>query len=253
MSATASTAEIVKLRSLIEAVEEITAFTGAGVSTESGVPDFRSPGSPWRDNMPIDFAQFLASPEARVEAWRRKFAMDDQYASARPSRGHYALARLASEGRIGAIITQNVDNLHQVAGTPEGKLIELHGNGSYAKCLSCGRRVELAEVRAAFERTGEPPVCAACGGLIKSATISFGQAMPENEMARAKAAALSCDLFLAIGTSLVVYPAAGFPQLAKRNGARLVILNRDPTPLDHIADLVVRSDIGDALAPWATN
>lgn len=246
--ATSDTAE--RLRRLIEEAADVVVFTGAGLSTESGVPDFRSPGSPWLKNTPIDFAEFIASPQAQIEAWRRKFAMDDIYRGVAPNRGHRALARLVAQGRVSAVITQNIDNLHQASGVPAERLIELHGNGSYARCLSCGARHELADVRSRFDATGAAPPCA-CGGVVKSATVSFGQAMPEDAMARAKAAALRCDLFLAIGSSLVVYPAAGFPRLAKANGSRLAILNRDPTPLDEIADLTVRAEIGEALSFWA--
>ncbi len=238
------------LMAMIEAADDVVAFTGAGISTESGVPDFRSPGSPWLTNMPIDYRQFVADPASRAEAWRRKFAMDDVYRGVRPSRGHVALARLVEAGKISAIITQNIDNLHQLSGVPESALIELHGNGSYARCLSCGRRHELSDVRAAFEATGVSPACE-CGGIIKSATISFGQSMPQGEMRRAHAATMGCDLFLAIGSSLQVYPAAGFPQIARQNGAKLAIINREATPLDGLADLVVRGEIGDALERWA--
>jgi NAD-dependent deacetylase len=240
------------LAELIAAADDVVAFTGAGISTESGVPDFRSPGSPWLTNMPIDFSTFVSDPAARAEAWRRKFAMDDLYRGvAAPSRGHRALAKLVAAGKVSAIITQNIDNLHQESGVPDERLIELHGNGSYARCLDCGARHELADVRRAFEAAGGAPRCEACGGLVKSATISFGQAMPEQEMRRAHVATLRCDLFVAIGSSLQVYPAAGFPQIAKQNGARLVIVNRDPTPLDGMADLIVRGQIGDALGRLA--
>lgn len=236
-----------ELRDMIESSAGAVAFTGAGVSTECGVPDFRSPGSPWLTNMPIDFSAFVSDPAARAESWRRKFAMDDVYRDVVPGRGHLALARLVERGRVEAIITQNIDNLHAASGVPKERLIELHGNGSYATCLSCGARHELADARARFEACGEGPLCG-CGGLVKSATISFGQPMPAQEMRRAQAATLACDLFLAIGSSLVVHPAAGFPALARRNGARLVILNREPTPLDDIADLVIRAEIGAVLA-----
>jgi NAD-dependent deacetylase len=239
------------LRAMIAQGRRVVAFTGAGISTESGVPDFRTPGSPWMANKPIDFGEWMASEEARCEAWRRKFRMDDIYAGARPSTGHRALARLVAEGKSPGIITQNIDGLHQAAGIPDDKVIELHGNGTYATCLSCGLRHELADVRRAFEATGQAPTCTACGGMVKSATISFGQAMPERAMGRARELALACDLFLAIGSSLVVYPAAGFPVLAKRNGARLVIINREPTDLDSFADLVIAGEIGDVLGPLA--
>ena len=228
----------------------IVGFTGAGISTESGVPDFRSPDSPWMRHKPIPFEAFIKSPEARREAWRRKFTMDDLYRDAKPSRGHAALAALVAAGRMPAIITQNIDGLHQASGIPPECVVELHGNGTYAACLSCGRRHELDRIRPHFEATGDPPACEACGGIVKSATISFGQAMPEQAMRRAHELALSCDLFLAIGSSLVVYPAAAIPALSKRSGARLVIINREPTDLDPLADLVIRGEIGTVLAPF---
>jgi NAD-dependent deacetylase len=235
------------LQALVGAADAVAGFTGAGISTESGIPDFRSPDSPWMRNKPIPFAAFAASAEARREAWRRKFAMDDLYRGAGPNRGHQALASLVSRGRMPAVITQNIDGLHQASGIPAERIIELHGNGTYAACLACARRHELDWVRAGFEASGDAPACMACGGIIKAATISFGQAMPETQMRRAREVTLACDLFLAIGSSLVVYPAAGFPALAKRNGARLVIINREATELDRLADLVIRADIGAVL------
>lgn len=245
-------AGIAALFDLVAQAQSVVAFTGAGISTESGVPDFRSPGSPWLRNPPVAFDAFVSSVEARREAWRRKFAMDDVYAGVAPARGHVALAALVAAGRMPGIITQNIDGLHQEAGTPADKVIELHGNGTYATCLDCGLRHELADIRPTFEASGEPPACRACGGLVKSATIAFGQAMPEEAMRRATRLTLASDLFLAVGSSLVVFPAADFPVLAKRNGARLVIVNRDPTPLDDIADLVINADIGTVLAPLAS-
>lgn len=241
-----------ELARLLEQAQRVTGFTGAGISTECGIPDFRSPNSPWMRNKPIDFRLFVADPLAREEAWRRKFAMDDIYAGAQPGRGHRAFAQLVATRKMGAIITQNIDGLHQAAGAPADKVIELHGNGTYAKCLDCGGRYELAVVRANFERTGAAPQCE-CGGVIKSATISFGQAMPEDAMRRAQEETESCDLFLAAGSSLVVYPAAGFPVIAKRCGATLVIINREETALDDDADIVLRGDIGDILAPFASS
>ena len=234
---------------LVRRASVIAGFTGAGISTESGVPDFRSPGSPWLKNQPIPFEAYIRSAEARREAWRRKFTMDDLYRGARPSRGHLALASLVAAGKMPAVITQNIDCLQQQAGVPGDQVIELHGNGTYATCLDCGARHELDWVRARFEATGEAPECRDCAGIVKSATISFGQAMPEEPMRRAQELTLACDLFLAIGSSLVVYPAAGFPVLAKRNGAALVIVNREPTEMDEIADLVINAEIGDVLAP----
>lgn len=243
---------IAELHAMLDRSDSIVSFTGAGISTESGVPDFRSPGSPWMVNKPIPFEVFVQSREARIEAWRRKFAMDDHYRDARPNIGHRALARLVAEGRSPAIVTQNIDGLHQASGVPEEQVIELHGNGTYATCLNCGWRHELAAIRPAFEATGEPPACIMCAGPVKSATISFGQAMPQQQMMRAQALALECDLFLVVGSSLVVYPAATLPIIARRQGAKLVILNREPTDLDPIADLVIRAESGVALARLAS-
>lgn len=223
-------------------------FTGAGLSTESGVPDFRTPGSPWMANKPIPFEAFVASAVARKEAWRRKFTMDDSFAGAQPSPVHRLLAGFVREGRALGIITQNIDGLHQEAGTPAEKLIELHGNGTYATCLDCGLRHELAAIRPVFEATQRPPHCDDCGGLVKSATISFGQRMPEEAMRRADALSRAADLFLVIGSSLVVHPAAQLPLVAKASGATLVIVNREPTPLDEAADVLVRAEIGFAFA-----
>jgi NAD-dependent deacetylase len=222
-------------------------FTGAGISTESGVPDFRTPGSPWLIHKPIPFDAFVAHEAVRGEAWRRKFAMDDHMRGARPNRGHAAVAALVRSGRAEAVVTQNIDNLHQDAGLGVDEVVELHGNGTYAACIACGRRRELAEIRPVFEATGRPPVCEGCGGPVKSATVSFGQSMPEAQLRRARRLAEGCDLFLAIGSSLVVYPAAALPLVAKEAGATLVILNRDPTPLDGAADLVLRAEIGAVL------
>ena len=238
------------LRDLIAGSEATVAFTGAGLSTESGVPDYRTKDSPWLRHKPIAFGAFQSDVLMREEAWRRKFAMDDIYAGAKPSRGHKALARLLAQGQLDTIITQNIDNLHQMSGVPDARIVELHGNGTYATCLACGRRHELADVRRDFEATGAAPLCIACEGIVKSATVAFGQAMPARAMARAKTASLGCDLFLAIGSSLVVYPAAAFPLVAQEAGARLVILNREPTPHDEAADLVLRGDIGDILEPF---
>lgn len=239
------------LTDLIRSARCAVAFTGAGISTECGIPDFRSPGGFWTRNRPIPFYEYMRSASTRKEAWRRKFDMDEAFSRARPGRGHRAIAHLVAIGKVSHVITQNIDNLHQASGVPPEKVIELHGNGSYAHCLSCGRRFELDHVRKVFDQTGEAPDCIDCGGIIKTATISFGQAMPEEAMARAEEATLGCDLFLAIGSSLVVYPAAGFPLLAKQNRAKLVIINREETDLDPYADLVIRDDIGTVLEPLA--
>ena len=239
------------LQELVEASGTIVPFTGAGISTECGIPDFRSPGGLWTKNRPIPFDEFLASQEARNESWRRRFAMDDQFGSAKPGRGHRALASLYRAGKVPAVLTQNIDNLHQASGIAPEHVVELHGNTTYALCLDCSKRYELAWVRQRMDSAnGCAPDCPTCGGYIKTATVSFGQAMPDAAMQRAQDLTLSCDLFLAIGSSLVVWPAAGFPLMAKRNGARLVIINREPTEFDEIADLIVRQDIGAVLEPF---
>ena len=235
--------EVARFRELLDDAHHIVFFTGAGVSTESGIPDFRSPGGVWDRFRPIDFGEFMASEEARREAWRRKFETDKTLRVAKPNAGHVAIARLVRQGKASCVITQNIDGLHQASGVPDDRVVELHGNTTYARCLACGERYELAPIRERFERDGEAPACH-CGGFVKTATISFGQAMPEAEMARAERETSACDLFVSIGSSLVVYPAAGFPALARRRGARLVILNRDPTDFDGIADLVLHREIG---------
>src|SRR5579884_3750972 len=242
---------ISSLTVLIAGAEVIVPFTGAGISTECGIPDFRSPGGLWTKNRPIPFDEFLASQEARNESWRRRFAMADQFGDAKPGRGHRALASLYRAGKVPAVITQNIDNLHQVSGFAAKDVVELHGNTTYAACLDCAERYELDWVRQPMDAAnGCAPDCPACGGFIKTATISFGQAMPEAAMERAEQLTLRCDLFLAIGSSLVVWPAAGFPLKARRNGARLAIINREPTDFDEIADLVVHQDIGTVLEPF---
>jgi NAD-dependent deacetylase len=242
---------IAGLQDMVQEAGIIVPFTGAGISTECGIPDFRSPGGLWTKNRPIPFDEFLASQEARNESWRRRFAMQDQFGGAQPGRGHRALASLYRTGKAPAVITQNIDNLHQASGIAPEHVVELHGNTTFALCLECNERYELAWVRGRMDAgNGCAPDCPACGGFIKTATVSFGQAMPDTAMRRAQDLAQSCDLFLAIGSSLVVWPAAGFPLMAKRNGARLVIINREPTEFDDIADLVVRQDIGAVLEPF---
>jgi NAD-dependent deacetylase len=239
--------EIAALARLVNEARSAVVFTGAGISTESGIPDFRSPGGIWTQMAPIYFDDFLASEEARRETWRRRFAMEETFAAAAPNRGHRAVDALVRRGKVASVITQNIDGLHQASGIPAEKVIELHGNTTYATCLDCGARHELADIRIAFERDGAAPRCRRCRGFVKTATISFGQAMPQAEMRRAEIATLAADLFIVLGSSLVVYPAAGFPELAKRNGAMLAIVNREPTGLDEVADLVIHHGIGDTL------
>lgn len=250
-SETANGAKVEGLRSALQDARRVVVFTGAGISTESGIPDFRGPGGWWTQNRPIDFSDFLASEEMRREAWRRRFALEPMLAAARPNRGHRAVAEIFRRGIVRAVITQNIDGLHQHSGIPAESVIELHGNTTYAKCLSCGCRYEIIEVRDIFRQNGRGPVCPACGGFLKTATISFGQPMPEHEMELAREATSTCDFFLALGSSLVVYPAAGFPILAKENGAHLVIINREPTPLDGIADMVIQGELGPLLGEVA--
>jgi NAD-dependent deacetylase len=244
---------ISRLRDLITNARTIVPFTGAGISTECGIPDFRSPGGLWTKNQPIPFDEFMTNAEMRDESWRRRFVMEESFAKARPGRGHWALAGLYRAGKVPALVTQNIDNLHQVSGIAPADVVELHGNTTYAICLECARRYELSWVRQKFEAAGARAPDCDCGGYIKTATVSFGQAMPAEPMQRAEELSRKCDLFLAIGSSLVVWPAAGFPLVAKRSGAMLIIINREPTEHDDAADLVVRHDIGDVLAPFIAN
>ncbi len=239
------------LARLIADARRLVVFTGAGISTESGVPDFRSPGGVWSKMKPINFQEFVGSEAKRREAWTRTFTGAAGWVGARPNAGHEAVARLVAQGKVATVITQNVDNLHQESGVPPDQVVELHGNASYATCLECAERHELHELKDSFLKVGEIPYCRHCGGLVKSATISFGQPMPAGPMARAEAATLACDAFLVLGSSLVVYPAAGFPLMAKRNGAKLAIVNREPTDQDSYADLVLHDEIGPTLSAAA--
>jgi len=239
--------QVAELAEVLAQARRAVVFTGAGISTESGIPDFRSPGGIWTRMAPIDFSDFLASEEARRETWRRRFSMEDTFREARPNRGHRAVAELVRSGKVAAVITQNIDGLHQASGIADDRVIELHGNTTYAHCLDCKSRYELAALRTTFERDGDAPICDDCGGYLKTATISFGQAMPVDAMRRAEMETRAADLFIVAGSSLVVYPAAGFPELAKHNGAILVIINREPTGLDRIADLVLNRSIGETL------
>ena len=243
-----------RLADLVDASARVAVFTGAGISTESGIPDFRSPGGVWSRMKPITYDEFVSSEDKRREAWSRAFSGVMGWTGARPNAGHYGVARLVASGKAAVVITQNVDNLHQDSGVPPERLIELHGNASYARCLSCGLRHELEVLKQSFLGRGDIPACRDCGGLVKSATISFGQALPVDALARADAEARACDLFLVLGSSLQVYPAAGLPLQAKRSGAMLAIVNREPTPQDEAADLVLHEPIGevmDEVAPHA--
>jgi len=233
-----------ELSQYINEAKNIVIFTGAGISTESGIPDFRGPQGVWKTNTPIYFQDFIGSEEIRKESWKRKFSGQDIIKKAKPNIGHLAVAEIINEHESAYLITQNVDNLHQDAGVPDNKITEIHGNASYASCLDCEIRYELKPIKKDFLENETVPYCDSCGGIIKTATISFGQSMPEEGMQIAQRKTLGCDLFITIGTSLVVYPAAGFPKLAKEIGANLIIINNEPTDFDPIADLVIHEQIG---------
>ena len=241
-------ADVTRLRAMLDGARRVVVFTGAGISTESGIPDFRSPGGIWSRTRTIMFDDFINSVEARRETWRRRIEIEPDMIAAQPNAGHMAVARLVAIGKVTTLITQNIDGLHQASGVPEDNIVELHGNSTYAACLDCGERHELQAILEAFSADGIVPQCRVCDGIVKTATISFGQPMPVEAMERARRAALACDLFLAIGSSLVVWPAASFPLLAKQNGAALVILNREVTDHDPNADLVVHREIGPTLS-----
>ena len=232
------------LSQYISEAKNIVIFTGAGISTESGIPDFRGPQGVWKTNTPIYFQDFIGSEEVRKDSWKRKFSGQDIIKKAKPNIGHLAVAEIINKHESAYLITQNVDNLHQDAGVPDDKITEIHGNAHYASCLDCGIRYELNSIKKAFLENETVPYCDSCGGIIKTATISFGQPMPEEGMQIAQRKTLGCDLFITIGTSLVVYPAAGFPKLAKEIGAKLIIINNEPTDFDPIADLVIHEQIG---------
>jgi NAD-dependent deacetylase len=207
--------DISRLAALLLGSRRTVVFTGAGMSTESGIPDFRSPGGVWSRMKPIEFGTFMRSEDARREAWQRTFSGAAGWVGAKPNEGHFSIARLVGTGRVGHVVTQNVDNLHQDAGVPAHQVIELHGNAGYATCLTCGLRHELKDLREPFLQHGTLPACRTCGGIVKTATISFGQPMPVDAMRRAESASRDCDLFLVLGSSLTVYPAAALPMVAK--------------------------------------
>ena len=233
-----------KLEELIKNSKKVVFFTGAGISTNSGIPDFRGPKGVWKTSTPIYFQDFISSKEKRIKSWERKFGNELSIDSAVPNEGHKKIAEIM-EIKDSFLITQNVDNLHQDSGIDELKISELHGNATYAKCLDCGKRYELEILKKEFLKTNEPPICSICEGIIKTATISFGQAMPEEEMQISQRKAIESDLFICIGTSLAVFPAADLPLLAKETGAVLVILNNEPTQMDQYADLVINRDISE--------
>lgn len=227
----------------IASCRDIVVFTGAGISTEAGVPDFRTPGSPWLIHKPIPFQDYVSDPQARIEAWRRKFTMDDIYRHVGPGHTHRFIAQGVERGVVSLVVTQNIDNLHQRSGIHPDRIVELHGNGSYARCMACDERHEIATIRDHFETHGVPPDCAQCGGVVKSATISFGQKMPSEALRRAREAMMRAEGVIVLGSSLVVRPAADLPLMAAEAGARLLIINRDKTPCDGAAEIIIRGDL----------
>jgi len=232
---------------LVRASNTIVGFTGAGISTESGIPDFRSPNGIWARNRTVYFEEFVNNREDRIEYWRQKCAGWPQIRDSKPNPGHFAFTELHSRGKLSAMVTQNIDGLHQRAGLPVEVVYELHGTTVDVKCLSCDYK-EHSDVSCERVRNGDlAPECPDCGGLLKPATISFGQAMPTKVVEAAERAARNCDLFVVVGSSLAVQPAATLPVVAKRSGAKLIIINRDPTPLDDEADIVINAEIGQVL------
>jgi NAD-dependent deacetylase len=226
--------------------ESAVVFTGAGVSTESGIPDFRSPGGVWSRRKPILFDEYVRDPEARLEYWRQRAETHAEFTRAEPNVAHNAFATWEKAGRIRGLITQNIDGLHELAGSRN--VLELHGTARQVGCLDCAARFDADAMLRQFEESQAVPCCPKCGGLTKHATISFGQSLSPAVLQTAIRWSREADLFLAVGSSLVVTPAAELPALAKSSGARLVIINREPTPLDGIADAVIRDGIGTVIA-----
>ncbi len=222
------------------------AFTGAGISTESGIPDFRSPGGVWSKQRPVYFQDFQSDPDERRRYWDMRRDSIPAFLAAKPNAGHEALAKLERMGRLVAVVTQNIDELHQRAGSR--RVVEVHGTAMKVHCLDCDRRWPCDAIQARQDAGETEFTCDDCGGLLKSMTVSFGQELPAAVWMEARQLARKADLFIAIGSSLVVQPAADLPLVAKHHGARLVILNRDPTPLDDTADLVIRAPIGETMS-----
>ncbi|NKB53539.1 MAG: NAD-dependent deacetylase [Rhizobiaceae bacterium] len=236
-----------QLATQIDSASNIVVFTGAGISTESGIADFRSPGGIWSKIKPIQFSEFLKSEELRLEYWRRRFYFQKEFEAAPLNAGHHAVASIINSQKGLGLITQNIDGLHQRSGIMDQHIVEIHGNGVRAVCLECQSPMDLNQVEKIIDQTGASPRCIRCGGLVKSAVISFGQPMPQNKMAEAEQLVSGCDLCLVLGSSLVVQPAASLPVAAKTNGSKLVIINNQPTPLDGICDLLVQQPIGPTL------
>jgi len=233
--------------------KRLVVFTGAGVSTESGVSDFRSPGGIWDrfDPSELNYQTFMASEAGRERYWQFSRALWPEIALAQPNPGHHAIAEFHRLGRLECVITQNIDNLHQRSGVPAEKVIELHGTMKWVNCLECGQRYPREQIQARLDAGTKVPRCDSCGGIIKPATVSFGQPMPERETRQAESAAAASDLFLSVGSSLVIYPAAQMPLIAKVSGAKLVIINLTPTPHDGHADIVINQKTGPVLSAIA--
>ena len=231
---------------LILTSKRIVIFAGAGLSTESGIPDFRSPGGVWDRYDPEDFSfqNFLSSEASREKYWQMATEMYEPMKKAQPNFAHLAIAEMERLGKLDCVITQNIDGLHFKAGNSEDKVIQLHGTAMYVSCLTCGKRYDRDEIQERLRKGLKAPYCDDCGGPLKPATISFGQSMPEKETQEAYHRSSLSDLFVVIGSSLVVQPAASMPLVAKRNGAKLVIINRDPTSYDDMADLVIHGQAG---------
>jgi len=238
---------------LFKAAEQPVAFTGAGISTESGLSDFRSPGGVWDRYRIVTYQEFLLSHEARVEYWTMKREFYKELKSAQPNKAHHALAKLEKMGKLSCLITQNIDGFHQDSGSSPDIVIELHGTNRKAICVQCGNFWPIDEIQERLESGELAPQCEHCSGFIKPATVSFGQAMPEIEMKRAYDCASKCDLFLMVGSSLQVEPAASIPRVAHAAGAHLVFVNRTDTPWDHLAAVVFKENAGDVLQGIAEN
>ena len=237
--------ELEELAGRLRQYRDIVFFTGAGISTESGVPDFRSPGGVWTKYQPVYFQDFMTSEAARIRHWQLKRATYELYKSVQPNIGHYSIRDFENRGQLLGLITQNIDGLHSIAGVSEEKIVELHGTDRLVTCLGCEKRFEPAAVYENLAEGFSAPTCDGCGGFLKSANVSFGQQMPVKAMQRAQAWSETADVFIVIGSSLQVQPAASFPVIAKRAGALLVIVNRDETPLDDLADFVYQGGIGE--------
>ena len=237
--------QFLELKQFIDECSYPVFFTGAGISTDSGIPDFRGPNGFWKKNQPIYFQDFMASEEMRNKYWEQSIQFKSNFNSYQPNFGHKAIAKIIKDKKKGHCITQNIDNLHQAGGLDNDQVTEIHGNATYAVCLDCSKKFALSDIHAQYTNTKKSPTCDVCSGPIKTATISFGQPMPELEMERAQKEAESSDLFIVAGSSLVVFPAATIPLYAKEKGAKLIIINNEPTEFDRFADLVINKSISD--------